>query len=710
MYAIFNNITDRGLDGKWGNAIPYISSPTFLQQQELADYNEKIQKVEQALTEKIRVKVNKLDNSSSELKLLNQSNENIPSDYQFAIPLNERQGNQTLLKKFNGDQELINVELEENKSAIWVTGKHDNSLLFDGSTSLEIQGPSIPNSHQPFSFSLWVYPTTDDSVSIISSAGHEGTLHINLDNLSLHIKLTTPDDTAAAHVQSQAKLEKYTWTHIAVSYDGSFDAKGLKIYLDGEETLLAYLQNNLTANFAFSSTLQIGNSQTGNGFRGLLDEVTCFLRELSRTEVLAIYNQNAITEILAVSPSKRSAQQNQTIAAYLLQQTDKQYRQLQSESEAINRNVRNLTQRSPQSMVMQERDQPRETFLLTRGQYDKPTDRVYPGVPKSLHKIEAEGPIDRLDFAKWLVDRRNPLTARVIVNRYWQQYFGVGLVKTAEDFGVRGELPSHPQLLDHLAARFIESGWNVKALHRLIVTSSTYQQTSEVSRDAYLADLENRRLSRGPRMRLAAEEIRDSALLASGLLENKIGGQSVKPYQPADLWREISYGREFTSQYYKQDHGAKLYRRSLYTYWKRSSPPPNLAAFNAPNREDCTVRRGRTNTPLQAFVVMNDPTFVEAARNLAQTMMIDHPESIELQLKTAFRQLTSRLPTNAELEIILKIHQQQLHEYRASPKEATKLLSIGEASYSRQIPVIELAALTYTCQLIMNLDESLSTN
>ncbi|MGY8767112.1 MAG: DUF1553 domain-containing protein [Pirellulales bacterium] len=705
LYAIFNNITDRGLDGKWGNAIPFTSSPTSLQQQELAKNKKQIQEVELALRDKIRVKANNFGNSKSEIELLGKSKDVPPTDYQFSLPLNEQQGNQTVLNRGDGKQQAIDIHLAKNKPAIWIKRKNDNSLLFDGLTSVAIESLTQFNSRQPLSFSLWLYPTTDDSATLISADGSKGSLRLDLDDESLQFKLETSDSLAAIHVQSRTKLEKFAWTHLAVTYDGSGQAKGLKVFLNGEESLLNYLQDNLTNKISFGKKVLIGKD-----FRGMLDEVQYFSRALLSSEIQIIQNQNAIAEILAISPAKRSAAQNEKIASFLLQQTDPEYRQLQSELEVLNRNLRNLNYRSPQTMVMQERNQARESFLLTRGQYDKPIHPVSPGVPSMLPQIKSEGPMNRLAFAKWLVHRQNPLTARVIVNRYWQQYFGVGLVKTVGDFGVRGELPSHPQLLDHIAARFIDSGWDVKALHRLIVLSATYQQSSEVSRKAYLADPENRRLSRGPRIRLAAEEIRDSALLASRLLGNEIGGQSVKPYQPADLWREVSYGREFSSQYYKQDHGARLYRRSLYTYWKRSSPPPNLAAFNAPNREDCTVRRGRTNTPLQAFVVMNDPTFVEAARNLAQLITIEHPESIELQLQTAFRHLASRLPTQEELEILSNMYQQQLQEYRLAPEEATKLLSVGELPYSRQLPEIEFASLSFICQMIMNLDESLSTN
>ena len=268
----------------------------------------------------------------------------------------------------------------------------------------------------------------------------------------------------------------------------------------------------------------------------------------------------------------------------------------------------------PTTMVMDEMKRPRATFVLGRGDYRDRGERVRPGVPAVLSSMPSGAPLNRLGLARWLVDPAHPLTARVTVNRYWQTYFGTGLVRTSENFGSQGETPSHPKLLDWLAFEFIRSGWNVKDMQRLIVTSATYRQSSRLTSALLETDPGNRLFTRGARFRLPAEMVRDNALAVSGLLQEEIGGPSVSPYQPRGLWKEMAFGNVFTGQEYTPGTGKDLYRRSLYTVWKRTVPPPSLLTFDAPDREECTSRRGRTNTPLQALILMNDPTYVEAAR------------------------------------------------------------------------------------------------
>jgi hypothetical protein len=319
-------------------------------------------------------------------------------------------------------------------------------------------------------------------------------------------------------------------------------------------------------------------------------------------------------------------------------------------------------------------------------------------------------PANRLGLARWLVAPNHPLTARVVVNRYWQMYFGTGLVKTAEDFGSQGEWPSHPDLLDWLAAEFIQGGWNVKAMQRLIVTSATYRQSSVTPPELESRDPENRLLARGPRMRLQAEFIRDQALAVSGLLEDSIGGRSVSPYQPAGLWEELASredGKNWTAQTYTQSHGPDLYRRTMYTFWKRTSPPPTLSTFDAPDRETCTVRRPRTNTPLQALILLNDPTYVEASRKLAERLLTEAGSDRE-RIGLAFRLTMARPPAERELEVLLRIYQAQAAVYRGNPGAAAKLLGVGESRCDETLDAAELAAWTVVASAILNLDETLT--
>jgi hypothetical protein len=402
-------------------------------------------------------------------------------------------------------------------------------------------------------------------------------------------------------------------------------------------------------------------------------------------------------------------------------------------------------------MVFQEMPKPRDTFMLIRGQYDKKGDKVTPGTPAvlpALHVEKGETQPTRLDLARWLVDPSHPLTARVAVNRYWQSYFGNGIVRTAENFGTQGERPTHPELLDWLATEFVNptyrpetcgsvgvSGygsktqspphsttptpshsetplqpWDVKRMQRLIVTSATYRQASRVTPQLEELDPENMLYARGPRVRLQAEFIRDQALAVSGLLVDKIGGPPVKPYQPKGLWDEISFGGGFSAQTYEQDHGEALYRRSMYTFWKRTCPPPSLQTFDAPEREFCIVRRSVSNTPLQALVLMNDPTYVEAARKLAERLLTEIAASPEDRIVYAYRLLLARMPRREERDVLLGIHDRELEKFRKDPAAAKKLLSVGESPHNEKVDQAELAAWTTVASTLLNMDEVITKN
>jgi hypothetical protein len=350
-------------------------------------------------------------------------------------------------------------------------------------------------------------------------------------------------------------------------------------------------------------------------------------------------------------------------------------------------------------------DARRDTFMLARGEYDKVGDKVVPGVPSILPPMPKDAPANRLGLAQWLTAPDHPLTARVTVNRFWQQYFGVGFVKTAEDFGVQGERPSHPDLLDWLATEFVRTSWDVKRLQRLIVTSATYRQSSKIPSDLLVRDPENRLLARGPRFRVDGEVLRDLALYVSGLLVEKQGGRSVKPYEPPGLWEAVSFNN---SQKYVPDTGEGQYRRSLYTYWKRQSPPPNMLIFDAPTREYCVVRRPRTNTPLQALTLLNDPQFVEAARALAQRILLEGGATVESRIGYAFRLATARPPTAEETYILRQVLERQLADYRSDQAAAEKLLSVGSFKAKESCDTAELAAWSTIAGMILNLDETVT--
>lgn len=412
-----------------------------------------------------------------------------------------------------------------------------------------------------------------------------------------------------------------------------------------------------------------------------------------------------LRQIARKSANQRTTADTQKLRAYFLKHhhphADIQRRIAAIESER--------TAGFPATMIMQDMPKPRATHILNRGQYNEPTVAVTAGVPAVFPGLPADAPANRLGFAKWLVDPQHPLTARVAVNRYWQRIFGMGLVKTSEDFGLQGELPSHPALLDWLAREFIRTGWDVKQMQRLILTSATYRQSSSVGAKAYQQDPENRKLARGPRLRRDAEEIRDAVLAYSGMLGEQIGGKSVYPYQPAGLWLELN-NRPGYSKAYPQGSGQDLYRRSVYTFWKRTVPSPMLKTFDAPEREFCTIRRSRTNTPLQSLLLLNGTQFVEAARQLGGRMLKDGGKTVDEQLTFGFRLITARPPTQEELAILRDAYDADLHYYQNDEAARTQLLSVGAAPIDAQRNPSQWAALTSVARLLLNLDEAITTN
>jgi hypothetical protein len=441
-------------------------------------------------------------------------------------------------------------------------------------------------------------------------------------------------------------------------------------------------------------TFRIGSEYEGAGVGRFRISVT----DSEYPEVMP----SEVAEILRTPSAARKAEDAATLSKYFVthplrrRAANEVVMQLEAERRGIENKI-------PSTMVMSEMATPRDSFVLLRGAYDKPGEKVGPAVPSFLPPMPADAPRNRLGLARWLVDAGNPLTARVTVNRYWQMYFGTGLVKTAEDFGSQGEAPSHPELLDWLATEFVRSGWDVKAMQRLIVTSAAYRQASNTTPALFERDPENRLIARGPRVRLPAEMIRDQALLVSGLLSNKMGGPSVKPYQPEGLWEQLS---AFQGQkLFERSKGEDLWRRSVYSYWKRTVPPPSLTIFDAPTREACVVRRQMSSTPLQALALLNDEMYVETARKFAERIIKEGGATPSQRLFWAVRAATSRRASGTEVRILEHGLQRRLGQYRADPAAAQKLLRAGEAPVNKTISPTLLAAYTTTASVILNLDE-----
>jgi hypothetical protein len=446
--------------------------------------------------------------------------------------------------------------------------------------------------------------------------------------------------------------------------------------------------------------------QAGTGFDSLA-RWDAYERSLKKSAL-----PEPVKKAVKTDPAKRSDEQKQQIRDYFLQKiypkSRPTFEAYEKQLEDLNKQKRDLDAKIPASLVMEDMDKPRDTFVLIRGQYDKKGEKVEPGIPAALGELPDGAPKNRLGLARWLTSRENPLTARVTVNRVWQQYFGMGLVETTEDFGAQGQLPTHPDLFDWLAVDFVESGWDVKRLHKQVVMSATYRQSSQVTPELLARDPDNELYTRGPRFRIDAEMVRDQALFVSGLLVEELGGRPVRPYQPPGIWEAVAF-KGSNTEFFKPDAGEGLYRRSLYSFWKRTAPPPSMVTFDAPDREACVVQRARTNTPLQALVLMNDTQFVEAARFFAERVVREGGTTTEERLTYAFRLATARRPNANELSLISRVFQSHLDEYKSDAEAAKKLLDVGaRKSDLTKFDASELAAYTMATNLIMNLDETIT--
>jgi hypothetical protein len=583
----------------------------------------------------------------------------------------------------------------------------DGAIEFTGDDELTLGDAALGEFSRTdaFSFSLWVRPSAHKSRMVVfhrsraaedsAFRGYELMLYEGKPTFSLiHF---WPGN--ALRVQSPEPLPLNTWTHLTIAYDGSSRAAGAKLYRNGVAEGVEVIRDGLTRDIGHRK--EWGDSDVGNvklqlagRFRdiglggGAIDAFRIFDRELSPLEVRANFAAG-LEEIGLPAPTDE-----ERLAHFLL--NDAECARVREELRAARVEENEIAGGVKQIMVMREMPGRRVTHTLIRGQYDQPRDEVEPDTPAAILPFSDEWPRNRLGLAKWLTDERNPLVARVTVNRHWSNFFGRGLVGTPEDFGSQGEPPSHPELLDWLSKDFIESGWDVRALLRRIALSATYRQDSIPADPAlWSEDPGNRLLARGPRHRLSAEAIRDNALAISGLLVPTVGGPSVNPYELAASFKPMAPGT-----------GESLYRRSLYTFWKRTAPPPALITFDATAREVCTVSRESTATPLQALVLLNGPQYVEAARVMAERLIAEGGDTLRDQIEHGFRLATGRHPELSEVAILEQLHAEQLAHYRGAPGEAAAFLKVGARPAAAGHDPAELAALAVLCQGLMNYDET----
>jgi hypothetical protein len=704
FYAFFNNVPEQGLDGQKGNAAPFIKAPLPGQMEELASYKAKMSDMEKAMKAREAEAAPALAawEKRTAASLAGSSvNDGLTGYYDF------EEGSGSQAKDAAGKQTAGTLQ----GKAVWAKGQVGGAIKLDGTAYVDL-GPGIKFERtDKFSYGAWVYPTSNEALTVLSKmddAAKNRGWDMYLGDRRVFIHLISEWEGNAIRVNTKSQIDLNKWTHLFATYDGSGKAGGVRVYVNGKLAEVDVTHDKLTGSIVTDKPALIGRRTPNAPFKGMIDEARIYGRELSAAEVEQLVSLDMVRPILSVEAEKRTAEQKQQIAKFYLEHEDEPYKKLAADYSGWTKKHDDLDNAIPTTMVMQEMEKPRDTFILLRGQYDKHGEKVSPGAPSVLPPLPKDVPANRLALAKWLVDPNHPLTARVAVNRYWQMYFGTGLVKTAENFGTQGEAPSHPELLDWLATEFIRTGWDIKKMQRLIVTSNTYKQSSRVTDALLEKDPENRLLARGPRFRLQAEFVRDEVLAVSGLLVPKIGGPSVKPYQPPGLWEEISFKGEFSAQYYVQDHGENLYRRSMYTFWKRTCPPPMLQSFDAPEREFCIVRRSTTNTPLQALAVMNETGFVEASRKFAERIVKEGGSAPQERIKYAYNMVLCRDPKSEEAQVLLGVYNRQLAAFRKDVTSAVKYLSVGESKRDETLDAAEVAAWSCVANVIFNMDEAMT--
>ncbi len=704
LFSYFNNVPERGRAFKYGNSAPFIPAPTPAQLKELEQLEGKLAEAQnkyEALGPEIEELRQTWEASAAQSTILDWS---FDQDLLLRYPLDGTLGGRPGGSK---DGKSVQVRLVDGMPH-FVPGRLGAAASFDGKRFLEFGDVAQFGFFDQFSFSVWLYPTAPDGPILgrniqnpeVGEHGFKGYgLYLREGRVQLNLVTRWLDDSL--RVETAEPLELSRWHHVAATYDGSRVSDGARIYVNGKPSALNILLDLPNQDFRLPDPLRIGGAGDRR-FSGLIDDVRIYSEVLSPREVAVIALAKSVSELAALPPGSRTQSQSDKLLWCFLDQytpphIHRPWRQLQD----LHRQKRDLLRSFPTVMVMKE-GKTRDTFVLVRGAYDKPGEKVLPGVPAFLPQLNQDWENNRIGLARWLVAPENPLTARVTVNRFWQTYFGVGLVKTAEDFGSQGEWPLHLELLDWLATEFVASGWDMKALQKKIVMSATYRQSSKLLPELLKRDPENRLLARGPRFRLPAEVVRDQALAVSGLLVEQMGGPSVKPYQPAGLWSELSSNR------YQRGEGSDLYRRSLYTFWKRTSAPPFMTTFDSSQRETCSVRQMRTNTPLQALNLMNDVAYVEASRVLAERMMAEAGEAASQRIAFAHRLLTARAPRPQEAKILLEGYQHYLRGYREDRQAALELVSQGELPRNPALDVAELASYTMVASLILNLDEAVT--
>ncbi|MBC7369460.1 MAG: DUF1553 domain-containing protein [Undibacterium sp.] len=690
LFAFFNNVPEHGEDGRVANAVPMIPAPTTAQQATLAAQQHQLAALDAQLA---------------------------PARATWKWQPADQARLAALLASARTTAEATpGVALLEPTT----TSFSDTGWRAD----LEKPAPTVPSAKLDFTakpgltLAFWLKPDADNArdVALFSNLNHLGSpadsqygkgREVRLIDGEIEVTFSDRLPVYALIVRTEgAAIRAGDWRHVAIVYAGGKKAANLRLFIDGRELATRVIYDGVTAEQPKKDFL-VGadNAKTSPRFRGALDDVRSFPAALDSAAVRARFATTALPRALAkiaATPATASNLERSWLRAALLPSPDR---------DTLWATHLGLQRSLPTAMVMQELPHPRPTFIFNRGNYDAPGEAVTPGVPEALIAPWPVGaPRNRLGLAQWLTQPDHPLTARVVVNRFWAQLFGTGIVKTLEDFGSQSEWPSHPELLDFLARDFIDGGWNVKALFKTIVLSATYRQDSATTPVLVAHDPENRLLAHGPRVRLPAELIRDQALAVSGLLSPHLGGPSVYPYQPEKLYEGIVVDAPYPSTKWGVSTGEELHRRSLYTFWKRTVPHPAMITFDSPDREFCTVRRARTNTPLQALTLWNEPGYLEAARQLGTRMLREGGADDSARVAFGFRLATGRRPKSSETAVLTNTLARLRADFTANGSDAYAFVKTGASPMDAQLPPAELAATTAIASMILSLDETITKN
>ena len=705
LSAFFNNTTQRAKDGNIHDTPPILPVPLVADRPRFRELQQELPAARQAVAER-----KKTARPDFEAWIKSATAESIaaalPQDTPLVqLSLAEGDGT-TTHASFLGKQ----TDLPLTKTTSWQPGPSGSPAAVLDGRAAELPGRADLEYDQPFSVSCWVkVPAVDSSYALVSKMDEANAYRgwdvwVQGRRVAMHLIHAWPEN--GLKVAARDQLKANVWTLVTVTYDGSGTAGGVKIYYDGKLQQKPRVENNKFKKQTIRNEVPLvigGRSKGADAHAVGLSSLTIWGRSLSAAEVEGVSRAESLSDIVKLPAEERPAAAKGLYDWWLgsfdaaFKQATKREAKLAAEEAAIKK-------RGTVAHVMQEKPEMPKAFILERGEYDRRLDEVAADTPEMLPAFPEELPRNRLGLAQWLLLQEHPLTTRVTVNRFWQEVFGTGLVRTSGDFGITGELPSHPDLLDWLAVEFRESGWDVKQLFRLFVTSASYRQAATTTPEKLTKDRDNRLLSRGPRFRMDAEMVRDTALAASGLLVRKIGGPSVKPYQPPGVWAAVSMGGN--TNRYKPDSGADLYRRSMYWFWKRSAPPASMDILNAPSREVCTIQRERTNTPLQALVTLNDPQFVEAARALADEALFLGGGTDDARIDFIARRLLARPLESAEKTIVKQSLAKLTAWYQAHPDDAKAVISVG-ASQPEHDDAVLLASWTMLTNQLMNLDEVL---